>query len=320
MTSATDDNRTGTATAKALGRSFLVLGTGELGEAVLRSLIPRAARDGVGIDVLVRSGAGAGATLARSAGAQPVALDVAAASVAELASVFGRYDTVVSCIGYAAGPGTQLKLAHAALASGTRRYFPWQFGADYDLLGRGSPQPLFDEQLDVRDLLRAQHRLHWVIISVGMFTSFLFESSFGVVELDRRIVRALGGWGNAVTVTTPQDIGRLTTEIILAEPELADEVVHLAGDTLTYGQLADIVERVLGRPVTREVLPIPDLMADLARDPDDVMRRYRAVFALGRGMWWDKDKTFNARRGITVMDAEGWLRTHLAARMRKDAL
>ncbi len=27
---------------------------------------------------------------------------------------------------------------------GARRYFPWQFGVDYDIVGRGSGQPAFD--------------------------------------------------------------------------------------------------------------------------------------------------------------------------------
>ena len=59
-----------------------------------------------------------------------------------------------------------------------------------------------------------------MIVSVGMFTSFLFEPSFGIVDLDHGEVLALGSWDNAVTVTTPEDIGKLTTEILLTEPEL----------------------------------------------------------------------------------------------------
>ena len=289
---------------------MLVIGTGELGQALLHALLPRAAEIGVQVDVLVRSAPNPDAAFVH-AGGRPVSCDVAAAAEAELAALFSRYDTVVSCLGFAAGSGTQLKLARAAIAAGVRRYFPWQFGADYDALGRGGPQPLFDEQLDVRDLLRGQDALRWVIVSVGMFTSFLFEPSFGVVDLAEGVVRALGAWNNAVTVTTPEDIGRLTTEIVFAEPEFADEVVHLAGDTITYARLADVVEQALGRPVRREVLTVPDLMADLAQSPDDVMLRYRAVFAIGRGMWWDKDATFSARRGIPVTDAASWLQAHL---------
>ena len=71
------------------------------------------------------------------------------------------------------------------------------------------------------------------------------------------------------------------------------------------------MEQALGRPIRREVLTVADLIADLAQSPDDVMRRYRAVFAIGRGMWWDKNATFNARRGIPVTDAASWLQAHL---------
>lgn len=53
-------------------------------------------------------------------------------------------------------PYIQIKIAKALLAAGVKRYFPWQFGIDYDVTGRNSSQGLFDSQLDVRDLLRGQ--------------------------------------------------------------------------------------------------------------------------------------------------------------------
>jgi len=71
------------------------------------------------------------------------------------------------------------------------------------------------------------------IVSTGMFTSFLFEPAFDVVNLDRRTVHGLGGWETKVTVTTPADVGKLTTEILLAEPRIVNEVVYLAGDTIS---------------------------------------------------------------------------------------
>lgn len=42
-----------------------------------------------------------------------------------------------------------------------------------------------------------------------------------------------------MTVTTPEDIGALTAEILFAEPRIRDEIVFVAGDTITYGQLAE---------------------------------------------------------------------------------
>lgn len=307
-------------------RSFpaiLVLGAGELGMAVLRALARGARARGTPVNVLLRAStirsqrADKQAEVAelRALGIEPIAGDVAAMSVADLAALFGRFDTVVSCIGFAAGPGMQLKLTRAALEAGVPRYFPWQFGVDYDVIGRGSAQNLFDEQLDVRDLLRAQRRTGWVIVSTGMFTSFLFEPSFGVVDLANNRIHALGGFDTAVTVTTPEDIGRLTAEIVLAEPRIADQIVYTAGDTITYAKLADTVDMVLNRRMDRSVWTVPFLEAELARDPGDSMKKYRAVFAAGRGVAWAVDTTFNARRGIPVTDVAGWLReSGLAAR------
>ena len=298
--------------------AILVLGAGELGMAVLRALPSHAAvtSGAASVSALLRpsaiqsADAGKQADVAelRSLGIEIVPGDLVSMSVADLAELFARYGTVVSCIGFAAGRGTQLKLARAALEAGVRRYLPWQFGVDYDVIGRGSAQDLFDEQLDVRDLLRAQKRTEWIIVSTGMFTSFLFEPSFGVVDLARNCVHALGGWDTAVTVTPPEDIGRLTADILFAEPKIADQVVYTAGDTITYGRLADTVDAVLGRRVERRTWDVPLLEAELTRDPDNALKKYRAVFAIGRGVAWDTSTTFNAQRGIPVVDVETWMR------------
>lgn len=139
-------------------------------------------------------------------------MDINRGTVEDLAALFQDYDTVVSASGMVAPSGTQLKLAHAVLRAGVSRYVPWQFGLDYDAIGKGGAQDLFDEQLDVRALLRGQKRTEWVIISTGIFMTFLFVHAFGVVEgvgsSVKPKVRALGSWENKVTYTHPEDIGR----------------------------------------------------------------------------------------------------------------
>lgn len=55
--------------------------------------------------------------------------------------------------------------------------FPWQFGVDFEAIGRGGPLDIFDAQLDVRELLRSQDKTEWVVISTGMFMSYLFNPS-----------------------------------------------------------------------------------------------------------------------------------------------
>jgi uncharacterized protein YbjT (DUF2867 family) len=300
--------------------SILVLGAGELGMSLLRSLAGRAASSsGTTVAVLLRPSTITSSEPSkqkdvaelRSLGIELLPGDLVSSSADELAAIFKRFHTVVSCTGFVGGPGMQLKLAHAALAAGVKRYFPWQFGVDYDVIGRGSAQDLFDEQLDVRDLLRSQDRTEWVIVSTGMFTSFLFEPVFGVVDLAQNTVSALGSWDNAVSLTTAEDIGALTTEILFAEPRIVNQIVYTAGDTLTYQRLADTVDALLGRTVRRVELKAPRLKDELANDPDSSIRKYRVVFAEGKGVAWEMDRTFNVQRGLEACGVERWMRQNL---------
>ena len=281
--------------------SILVLGTGELGMAILRNLAKHIARfSGATITALLRPSSIDSPNLGkqrdiselRSLGVNFLPGDLAD-SATELSALFKDFHTVISCTGFVTGSGFQLKLTRAVLDAGMKRYFPWQFGVDYDLIGRGSAQDLWDEQLDVRDLLRSQDRTEWIIVSTGMFTSFLFEPSFGVVDLAQNTVHALGSWSTAVTVTTPEDI------------------VYTAGDTITYERLADIVDSALGRKVRRVEWSVPELKDELAKDPNDVIKKYRVVFAEGKGVSWNINKTFNAQRGIQTLGVEQWARQNL---------
>ncbi len=295
--------------------SILVLGAGELGMAMLHELVTL---PGARVTVMLRPSALAATSVEKrqlldvldQLGVAVVTADVLSDSEAALAALFSNFDVLVGCLGFVAGPGMQLKLTRAALRSDLKHYVPWQFGVDYDQIGYGSPQDLFDEQLDVRQLLRAQSRLQWQIIATGMFTSFLFEPAFGVVDLQHNVVRALGSWDTAVTVTTPRDIARLTAAILF-EPQLVNRVIFTAGDTLTYRQLADLVEQSFGRRVERVECSVAMLEAELAAAPKDPMCKYRAVFAEGRGVAWPKAQTYNAERQIETTTVSEWLMEQL---------
>jgi hypothetical protein len=303
---------------EATENSILVLGAGELGMAVLRGLARRSAQP-ARITVLLRCSTIASSEPEnrkkidelRSLGVTFLGSDLAILSAAQLSGQFCNFGTIIGCTGFVGGAGTQIKLARAVVEAGVKRYVPWQFGVDYDVIGRHSPQELFDEQLDVRDLLRSQKHTKWVIISTGMFTSFLFDPQFGVVDLAQNTVHALGSWTTAVTVTAAEDIGSLTAELVLTEPEIVNRVVYTAGDTVTYGRLADIVDASLKRKLNRVAWPVSLLRRELSKDPNDMVKKYRAVFAAGRGVAWDKATTYNEQRGIHVEDIESWVRRNL---------
>lgn len=295
-------------------KKVLILGAGELGMSVIRELL-KLDDPGRSISVLLRplqqDKQDALACQQREAlvawGINIIEADIAKASVEELSTIFSEFIQVVGCTGFVGGRGTQLKITKAALSADIEHYIPWQFGIDYDVIGHGSGQEVFDEQFDVRSLLRAQSRVKWTIVSTGMFTSFVFHPAFGLVNLDEAKVHALGDWAHRLTVTSSHDIGRMTALIVMSYRAHTDEIVYLSGDTFTYSELADTVERVLNRPVQRVLWSIPELKAAVAEQPEDTMRKYRLAFARKDGVAWPKAETFNAKRNLATEDISTWL-------------
>lgn len=234
--------------------------------------------------------------------------DIESSSVAELADIFKKYHTIISCTGMYLPTGTQLKLTRAVLEAGVPRYFPWQYGIDYDAIGAGSAQDLFDEQLEVRSLLRSQNATDWIIVSTGLFMSFLFVPEFGPVDLKNRVLRGLGSWEVSVSVTTPKDIGRLVAEIAFDPRGVERQVVFVAGDTVTYGRVAELVQDRFGGEWKREVWDLDFLRKRLEEEPGNGMAKYQNVFAAGKGVAWDMNKTVNKQRGIETEDLEAYLK------------
>ena len=326
--------------------SVLVIGAGELGTAVLEGLAKHpelsSPNNKITLSVMIRAASIDGATtdpvkqrhnayLRDKLGVSRfVPGDVGHDSVETLTAAFRPFDTIIGCAGFgdAFPAGTQLKISRAVLRSAAdggkkKRYLPWQWGMDYDAIGTGSAQDLFDEQLQVRALLRgggsaedekiaAEAAVDWVIVSTGLFMSFLFRADFGVVDLPARTVRCLGTWDTEISVTTPRDIGVMAAEIALRPVSISNQVVYVAGDTVSYGRVADLVEERFGGPVAgegfrRETWDREFLGQRLDEAPGDVMLKYRGCFAEGRGVAFDMANTVNKQRGIVLQDVRSYL-------------
>ncbi|KAL6244001.1 hypothetical protein RBB50_008870 [Rhinocladiella similis] len=303
-------------------KSILVIGSGELGSAILQGLLSHPLYDAraSSISLLVRP-----TTLSspspekakqqvefQALGIKLVAGDIEA-SQDELTALFQPYTSVLHAGGMALPAGSLLKLTRAVLAAGVQYYAPWQHGVDYDVIGRQGGQGMFSEQIDVRDLLRAQSSTAWVVISCGIFTSFLFEDFWGVVKKlpgNKVQVTALNSWEDIITTTRADDIARCTAELVFNADAPVNEPVYIAGDTLTYGQFADVVGRALNREVIRQAWPLGYLREESQKDPEDKLKRYRVVFAEGRGLSWPKEETWSAQRGLKLMGVEEWIRQH----------
>jgi hypothetical protein len=127
--------------------------------------------------------------------------------------------------------------------------------------------PLFGEQLAVRELLWKEAGaagVAWTVGSTGIFMSFLIEAGFWVLgseygarhrEPKTVKARVLGSWENGVTVTTVGDIGPIVARLVCQseEVETAGKVVYMAGETISYGRLVEILEKIVERKVERKV-------------------------------------------------------------------
>ncbi|WP_413741728.1 aromatic alcohol reductase [Sodalis sp. RH15] len=303
-------------------RKILVLGAGELGMAMLDAFVKERERHpDISLTVLLRPASlkddgPANRTRRQRLAAWGVAVitaDFSRLTAEELAERFTSYDAIINCSGFVGGAGTQLKITQAVLDAGVERYFPWQFGVDYDRVGLDSGQPVWDEQLAVRQMLRAQRQTRWVIVSTGMFTSYLFEPGFGLVDMPRHRVHAPGDGDYGLTLTTPEDIGILTAKIFFHQPVIEDEVVYIAGDTLTYRRLTTLLSEHYQRPFTLEVHSHDDLRQATKAAPNDVAAAYRLAFARPDGVAWRKEESYNARNGIRVTDVKQWLENNKPA-------
>ncbi|KAI4942832.1 hypothetical protein J4E91_009752 [Alternaria rosae] len=300
-------------------KQILLLGAGELGTAFLPHV---SALPNTHITIGIRSPSKY--THLQSPSISLTAIDLSSPSP-DLAQIFSAYDILISATGFGADPSTVLKLAEEALLAGKIRkeqgkdklwFFPWQWGVDYDVIGDGEGMmPLFGAQRDVRNLLRrkaGESNVKWTVVSTGIFMSFLFEQFWGIVDRSKEeerkvVVRCLRDWDHKVTVTDVNDIGWVLARVIAGGVEAEDCVLYIAGDTVSYGQLADIVKRVSRKQVEQEAWSIEHLKRDLDAAPDDGIKKYRLVFARD-GVWWDMDRTVNKALSMDMMNVETFAR------------
>ena len=301
-------------------KQVLVLGAGELGNALLEALTSNSlySQDDTPVTVMLRpSSVNSTSTEGqlrlekiRGLGVSITAGDTEADSESRLAETFAPYQTVIHAGGLTAAEGTQLKITKAVLAAGVGLYIPWQFGVDYDAIGPTGGFGLFAEAYSVRELIRSQSKTQWLIVSNGIFTSLIFEDHWGVVKKldDGKIqVTALNSWDDWITATDARDIGRCTAELVLNDKELRNQAVYIAGDSLTYRDFADVVERETGKEVVREVWPLEQLKEKARQEPDNKLRKYHVVFSEGKGLSWPKEKTWTASKGWKLQDIAEWI-------------
>ncbi|KUM56669.1 hypothetical protein ACN42_g10538 [Penicillium freii] len=171
---------------------------------------------------------------------------------------------------------------------------------DYEAIGRGYKQYMFNEQLDVRDFLRSQSTTRWLALSTGLFTSVTFPPIGGLVDVENKLVYGIEDWDNIFSTTTTEDIGKFTAEIVLG-PErdalFVNGPVYVAGDTVSYREVADATEEATGQKFTRKLLNQKEMQHNLQQEltAGNICRN---VFAQGKGFLFDSVDLWVPQAGL----------------------
>ncbi|KAK6537792.1 hypothetical protein TWF694_010699 [Orbilia ellipsospora] len=302
--------------------SILIIGHGELGFAIIDSLHKHSTKKPLtSLTILARP-----QTISSLPQTDPtkysqldkmnihwLPLDIESASPDALKQAFKPFTAVIYASGMFARLGTPTKVTTAVRDAGVKYYIPWQFGIDYDVVGPTAAGGLFAEQYWIRKFLREENQgMQWNIISNGLFTSFIFYEPFGVFDKKGNSITALGGWDNKVTITAAEDIGKVTAAIVYErlDGKGGDGIQYIAGETLTYGQVADAIEEKMGGRVERKVLDVRAAKSILERDPENKIVKYQVIFGEGDGCSWDLGKTYNEEKKIKTLNFREWMDTH----------
>ena len=75
-----------------------------------------------------------------------------------------------------------------------------------------------------------------------------------------------------------------------------------------------MLERVLSRPFKTKGWTVAYLMQALQKDPTHHIKKYRAVFAQGKGVAWPEAGTFTDQQSIPVTTVEPWAKKDIASK------
>ena len=154
-----------------------------------------------------------------------------------------------------------------------------------------------------------------VLLRPSSITSHDPSKQRDITELHSRGVKFLAGDLVAASTTDLSDRFRRFHTVIGCTGFVAGRSVQLklaraalGAGVQRYFPWQFGVDSVLDRKVRRVERSVPVLKDELAKDP---IKKYRVVFAEGKGVSWDVGNTFNAQRGIEVLSVEQWAREHL---------
>lgn len=196
-------------------------------------------------------------------------------------------------------------LVRAARAAGVERLVHTSSAS----LERDSTVDFFRVKVQVDDVIQSSG-LPWVLLRPSAFLDVWLDMLL-VDARAGRPVRLFGDGRRVANFIAADDVAAFAVKI-LQQPEITNEAIEIGGpSTLSQQDLADLIERAIGRPVVRKRLPRPvlRLLSVLLRPVNELGARFAALgyWASGADRRLDHWGVAAARLGVEPQAAEQYL-------------
>jgi len=162
----------------------------------------------------------------------------------------------------------QINLIKASKEAGVKRFVPSEFGFDVEApIQNGIQVDFFYPKIKAREELRRVGLDH-VIIITGAFTSYLLSPFFGV-DLEHGKIRSGGTGKEKFVASHVPDFSRAIPDIA-THPDTTNKIVYIEGDYVSMDEIADTLEEVTGKKITREHVSVDDLKKSITESKNPV--------------------------------------------------
>ncbi|KAH9980930.1 NAD-P-binding protein, partial [Lactifluus volemus] len=250
-------------------KNFAVVGAGNTGSFIIHQLLEHKSAGTIN-NVVVLTRQESKATIEGDAKVIPVDYSNKQSVKGALAGV-----DVVICTIASAALGAQAGIAQAAKEAGVKLFVPSEFGG----ITAGATDGVFGQKASVHDQLKALS-LPYALFYTGIYSDFIWIPLLNLDIASGKV--SVGGDGNTpIPFTSRTDIARYVCYVLTHLPadQLENRAFKLFGDIKSFNEVFKAYEAKSGKKVEVTYIPISELDARIAANPEDLVSYLHKIWA-----------------------------------------
>lgn len=273
-------------------KNFAVVGAGHIGTFIIHQLLTDKTAGTIN-EVVVLTREGSKTTV--GTGAKLVTVDYS--NKESIKKALTGVDVVISTL-----PGTALDvqpgIAEAAKEAGVKLFVPSEFGGPTE----GATEGLFGAKANIQERLKAIG-IPYALFYTGPFADFIWDPYVGLDIANGKV--SLGGDGSKrILFTSRTDIARYLSYVLTHLPadQLKNRSFTIAGDIKSFNEIVKEYETKTGKKVEVTYIPMSELDARLASNPQDLVAYLHKLWATTEGPFETDNHLYPSWNPSSVVD------------------